>query len=66
MKLKLIFIDSFDSEFKGKNYTIYRFVDPTSLSIITGNNLAGKYEPYKLYECMIEFKNNKFKVTSVL
>lgn len=64
MKLKLIFLDSFESEFKDTKYLISRFVDPTSLTIITGTNLNLSFEPYHVYECEVEWnsKKGKFKV----
>lgn len=64
MKLKLIFLDSFETEFKDTKYLISRFVDPSSLTIITGTNLNLSFEPYKVYNCLIEWnpKKGKFKV----
>lgn len=64
MKINLVFLDSFDSEFKGNNYKIFRFLDPQSLTIISGTNLKGTYEQYKTYNCIIEFNHNKLKVVS--
>lgn len=66
MKLKLVYLDCFESEFKGKKYFIYRFLDPNSLNIITGTDLNLTFEPYNTYNCVIEFKSNKLKVTSIL
>lgn len=62
MQFNLFFLDSFDSEFKGKTYTIYRFLDVQSLQIISGTNLKGDFEQYKLYKCRIEWNHNKLKV----
>lgn len=64
MDLKLMFLDCFDSEFKDKNYKIFRFVDLQSLSIISGTDLEGEFEPYKVYNCHVEWKHNKFKVVA--
>ena len=64
MELNLIFLDSFESELKGKSYKIFRFLDPNSLTIITGTDLKEVYVPYKTYKCLIEFKNNKLKVVT--
>lgn len=64
MELTLIFLDSFESELKGKTYNIFRFLDPNSLTIITGTDLNQSFVPYKEYKCMIEFKNNKLKVVT--
>lgn len=64
MKLQLIFLDSFDSEFKGQVYNIARFIDPNTLKILSGTNLKGEFTPYKAYQCVIEFRNNKLKIVS--
>lgn len=64
MKINLVFLDSFDTEFKGNNYKIFRFLDPQSLNILSGTNLKDTYEQYKTYNCIVEFKNNKLKVVS--
>lgn len=64
MKLKLIFLDSFESEYDGNKYLISRFVDPSSLTVITGVNLNLSFTPYKVYNCLIEWhsKKGKFRV----
>lgn len=66
MKLKLVYLDCFETEFKNKKYCVYRFLDPNSLNIITGTDLNLKFEPYTSYNCVIEFKSNKLKVTSIV
>ena len=66
MEMTLLFLDSFESELKNKKYKIYRFLDPNSLTILTGTDLNNVYVPYKSYKCMIEFKNNKLKVLETL
>lgn len=62
MQLTLLFLDSFESEFKGKTYKVYRFIDPNTLIVINGTDLNDVYVPYKSYKCLVEFKNNKLKV----
>lgn len=64
MKLKLIFLDSFESEYENNKYLISRFVDPSSLTVITGVNLNLSFTPYKVYNCLIEWipKKGKFRV----
>lgn len=62
MQLTLLYLDCFESEFKGKTYKVYRFIDPNTLTIITGTDLNVVYVPYKSYKCLVEFKNNKLKV----
>lgn len=67
MQLNLAFIDSFESEFNGATYKIYQFIDPKSLTIISGTNLElkGKLEQWKIYSCTIDLRRNKLKVISV-
>lgn len=62
MELTLIYLDSFESELKGKTYKIFRFLDPNSLTIINGTDLEQSFIPYTSYKCVVEFKNNKLKV----
>lgn len=62
MELKLIFLDSFESDYKDKKYKIFRFLDPNSLQVISGTDLKEVFVPYKVYTCLVEFKNNKLKV----
>ena len=65
MKIKLIFLDSFETEFKDSKYLISRFADPSNLDhIICGTNLNLSFIPYKIYNCTIEWNSskNKFKV----
>lgn len=64
MELKLVYLDCFESDFNGKKYCIYQFLDPSSLTILTGTDLNLSFEPYKIYSCIVEFKRNKLKVTS--
>lgn len=64
MKINLLFLDSFESEFKGKNYKVFRFLDKQSLTILSGTDLKGDFTQFKPYECTIEWKNNKLKVVS--
>lgn len=65
MKLKLIFLDSFESEYKENRYFISRFIDPSSLTIITGTNLNLSFEPYKVYNCVVEWNSKKGKLKVV-
>lgn len=66
MKLKLIYLDCFESRLKDKTYCVYRFLDPNSLQVICGTDLNLSLEPYKLYECQLVWKSNKLKITSIL
>ena len=64
--MELLFVDSFISDFKGRQYEIFTFVDPTSLSIIRGTNIInGTLEKGKIYKCTIGYKNNRLIVESV-
>ena len=64
MEFTLVYLDNFETEFKGKKYKVYRFLDVQSLTIITGTDLKEVYVPYKTYKCLVEFKNNKLKIVS--
>ena len=70
MQLKLIFVDDYEFEAKdgknaGKKYHIYIFIDPNSLTKITGTDLNMTFEKYKVYGCKVEFNGGKLKVVSV-
>ena len=67
MKIKLLFLDEFKSNFKDKDYVISSFIDPNSLVVISGSNLSHE-KPFvkgELYECEITLKANKLKVVKV-
>lgn len=66
MKLKLIYLDCFESRLKDKTYCVYRFLDPNSLQVICGTDLNLSLEQYKLYDCQMIWKSNKLKVASIL
>lgn len=66
MKLKLIYLDCFESKLKDKTYCVYRFLDPNSLQVITGTDLNLSLEEYKLYDCQLVWKSNKLKVISIV
>jgi len=61
---EMILIHTFQSEFKGKNYNIYRFVDAENLNIYTGTNLEGDLTLGQTYECELTLKGNKLVVVS--
>lgn len=67
MKVKLTFIESFDSDFKNQTYKIFQFCNPITFDMINGVNLESnvKLIPYEMYKCTIERKNNKWRVTDV-
>lgn len=67
MTFNLLYLDSFDSDFNGNTYKIYQFLDKSSLTVISGTNLdvKGDLVPYKAYNCNVEFRRNKLKVTSI-
>lgn len=64
MEIKLIFLDSFESEFKEQKYLISRFLDPKTMTILSGTNLNLSFVQYKVYDCVIEWnpRRGKFKV----
>lgn len=62
----LLFVETFDSEFKGRKYVISKFLDTDNLTFINGTNLSVKgLERGKAYKCVIEPKGNKLVVTDV-
>lgn len=67
MKVKLTFIDSFESEFQNEKYKILQFANPVTFEIINGVNLENstKLIPYEIYTCYIERKNKKWRVTKI-
>lgn len=67
MKVKLTFIEAFDSEFQGKSYKIYQFCNPITLDIINGVNISSslKLIPYDVYICTLERKNTKWRVIDI-
>lgn len=66
LKKRLIFLESFESDFKGKKYVISRFVDVDTFTIFSGSNLnkddlkVGSY-----YVCNLELKGSKLIVSSI-
>lgn len=66
MPKKLYFIETFDSEFNGRKYSISTFVDYQTERIYRGvgldtSNLKANTE----YTCTIEYSKNKFRVVKV-
>lgn len=69
MKINLVFLESFNSSFKNKDYIIYQFLDPKSLTIISGTDLdlKGKsLQVFDSYDVEIGLKSGKLKVLRVL
>lgn len=58
-------VDAFESEFRGKKYKIYRFVDNDKLEIYNATNLEQDLELGKDYVCTLAYKNSKIKIISV-
>lgn len=62
----LLFVESFDSEFKGNKYVISKFLDTQNLCFLNGTNLNKKnLERGKCYKCTIEPKGKKLVITDV-
>jgi len=61
---EMILADVFQSEFKGVDYTIYRFVDGKSLNIFNATNIKGDFEVGNVYLCSLAYKKNKLVVIS--
>ena len=64
---KLVFIEQFTSEFNGKSYEIYTFLEPNLLMLIYGTDIPDIDElvPGTIYDCSLEVKGKKLKVTKV-
>lgn len=75
MKLKLVYVNTFDSEFKDNTYYIYQFVDPQTLSILNysvsaseSSALLNKLDTLVIgnaYQCTITIKKNKLSICSI-
>lgn len=67
MKVKLTFLETFDSEFNGTSYKIYQFCNPITFEVVNGVNLEPsiKLVPYDLFLCTMERRGKKWKVTDV-
>lgn len=68
MKLTLMFLESYDFKPKDSDKVIkmFVFVDPQSLTILTGSNLDKTLKKYDMYDCSVELKANKLKVKAIL
>lgn len=68
MKLTLMFLESYDFKPKDSDKIIkmFVFVDPQSLTILTGSNLDKTLKKYEMYDCSVELKANKLKVKTIL
>lgn len=69
MKINLVFLEEFKSSFKDKDYRIFQFLDPKSLTIISGTDLdlkGKKLEVFESYDVEIGIKSGKLKVLRVL
>ncbi len=67
LKKKLVFIEQFDSEFKGNKYKLYTFLEPNLLMLIYGTDLKvdDKLVPGTIYDCSLDVKGKKIKVSEV-
>lgn len=67
MKIKLVYVNGFDSVFKDITYYIYQFIDPQTLTII---NYSTQVQLDKLvtgtaYDCILTIKKNKLSIQSI-
>lgn len=65
LERNLLYLESFNSEFKGKKYKISRFVDVQTLQMFSGTNLKNELVKGNVYKCMLEPKSTKLTVASV-
>lgn len=63
----LLFVETFESEFKGNKYSISMFVDTQSLTLLSATDIKTDFELKEgtCYNCVIEPKGSKFKVIQV-
>lgn len=67
MKIKLVYVNSFDTVFKDITYYIYQFIDPQTLTIV---NYSTQVQLDKLvignaYDCILTIKKNKLSIQSI-
>lgn len=62
----LTFVGSFESNFRNTSYNIYKFADFDNYRVMYFSS-EKKYnlELGLVYKCVLEFQNNKFKITDV-
>lgn len=68
MQIKLIYLGYFETEFKGKEYKVYNFLHPASMTILSGTNLELKKDLIldNDYNCEIAYQRGKMKVIGIL
>lgn len=66
MEIKLFYLGYFESEYKGQTYKVYRFIDPSSLTIIYGSNLNANLKENTIVQCKIGIKRNKLVVEEII
>lgn len=67
MKVYLVLLESFSSEFKGTTYNIYQFIEPKTMNIY--NYSCTETLPYSVGDtllCTLGVKRNKVAVKEVL
>lgn len=62
---KMIFVDTFESDFKGNHYKILRFFDVETLNLYSATNLNLELEKGKFYTCTLDYKKGKIVVSDV-
>ena len=67
MNIYLVLLESFTSEFKGKTYNIYQFIEPKTLNVY---NYSSEQElPYKVGDtllCELGIKHQKVYVKNII
>lgn len=64
MELNLYLLEIWESDFQGKHYKMFRFIDKQSLTIINGTDLQGNLKVGNTYKCNVIYKNKSLKVVS--
>lgn len=67
MNRDMLYVNYFESEFKGSKYSIYCFVDLINLQTYYYTSSEKlKLSKYSKYSCTLEYKNNKIKISNVI
>lgn len=66
MRIKLVLLDSFESDFNDLHYFIYQFIDSATLHVISHSSTSNLGLVIgKEYDCVLGLKRNKLIVSQV-
>lgn len=67
MRIQLVLCNAFESDFQGKHYFIYQFVDPNTLTLLSLSSEENlNLKEGKDYMCTLSVKRSKLVVSNVL